>query len=96
MFFTFIFFISLFVINNVKAVDVVNFEKIFMNATSLKIIYVSDDFITTGTTSGNDVFTDDTALVGGNGTACDGTNNTNYLYARIDTDETPGYFTKKD
>jgi len=68
----------------------------FMNATSLKTIYVSDDFITTGNTSGNDVFTDDTTLVGGNGTTCDGTNNTSYLYARIDTDETPGYFTKKD
>lgn len=69
----------------------------FSNCTSLTTIYVSESFTTaaiTGTTNGMYMFSSCAALVGGNGTVFS-SSHTNKEYARIDTAETPGYFTYK-
>jgi len=65
----------------------------FGNCSNLKTIYVSEDFVTTSVTSYGDMFTNDTNLVGGNGTVYD-YNNRDKTYARIDEGtSSPGYFT---
>lgn len=78
---------------------ITNIEQMFSTCSELKTIYASSGFDLSGLTSNNtNVFKGDTKLKGGNGTTCDGTNNIDNAYARIDgdpTSETPGYFTLK-
>jgi surface protein len=73
---------------------VTNMAQMFAFCGSLTKIFVSDRWSTTACTQSLYMFYGDTGLVGGNGTAY----NAAYIgveYARIDTLETPGYFTYK-
>lgn len=63
--------------------------------TSIVTILVSERWNADSAASSYNVFTYSSYLVGGNGTKCDGNTNTGPTYARIDTPETPGYFTYK-
>lgn len=64
---------------------------VFKNCSSLVTIYATNNFKFTF----NSVFEGCSKLVGGAGTACNGTDNINASYACIDTASTPGYFTLK-
>ncbi len=74
---------------------VTNMWSMFNNCTNLKTIYASTNFNTSNVPDrfGDDMFTDSTKLVGGNGTTYDRFY-TDKTYARIDKSGTPGYFTK--
>ncbi|MDO5133374.1 MAG: BspA family leucine-rich repeat surface protein, partial [Eubacteriales bacterium] len=75
----------------------VQFQEQFRDCVNLKTILASDRFVTTSLGRDDlddDMFTGCTALVGGYGTPYD-PNYTDSTYARIDTADTPGYFTKK-
>ena len=61
----------------------------------VKTIYASVNFDTTHIPNYDQLFKDNTNLVGGNGTTFSSSNPTNKTYARIDAPGTPGYFTKK-
>ena len=74
--------------------NVTNMDMMFSSCYKLKTIYVSDNFVTDSVTSTAALFFNDYALVGGNGTKF-ASNKTSITYARIDTADTPGYFTKK-
>lgn len=71
---------------------VTNMASMFRTCAKLATIIVSDKFVTTAVTSSGSMFSSSTNLVGGNGTTYD-TNHVDAEYARIDTEETPGYFT---
>ena len=64
------------------------------NKSKLKTILVSDKFITTNVIDSTTMFRYLTKLMGGNGTSYS-SNHMDKEYARIDTAETPGYFTLK-
>ena len=66
----------------------------FRLCSSLKTIYVNNDFEITGDTYSTYMFLDAKNIVGGNGTTYNNSY-TNATYARIDTEETPGYFTQQ-
>ena len=66
----------------------------FRLCSSLKTIYVNNDFEITGDTDSTYMFLDAKNIVGGNGTTYNNSY-TNATYARIDTEETPGYFTQQ-
>ena len=66
----------------------------FSGMTNLKTIKVSKKFTTDRVGDSTGMFNEDTKLVGGNGTTYD-TNHKDKEYARIDTNDTPGYFTLK-
>lgn len=71
--------------------NVTNMNKMFNRCASLSNIYASDYFVTYNVTDDTDMFLGDTSLVGELGTAYD----PNYVgkeYARIDREDTPGYF----
>ncbi len=61
---------------------------------NLKTIYVSNKFTVDKVTSSSGMFSKDTNLIGGAETKFDSTK-TDKTYARIDTADTPGYFTLK-
>lgn len=61
----------------------------FYGCTKLKTIYSSN---LSKLTSGNDMFYNCVSLVGGNGTTFN-SSNTSYIYAKVDKEGTPGYFT---
>ena len=67
----------------------------FRNCTSLTTIYADNTNTYNSSMLGKTIFVNNNALVGGNGTEFDSTKGT-ALYARIDTDATPGYFTLKN
>ena len=69
-------------------------SNMFSNS-KIKTIYVSTNFDTTHISNYNQLFNDNTNLVGGNGTTFSPSNPTDKTYARIDAPGTPGYFTKK-
>ena len=74
---------------------VTDMSEIFFSCENLVAIYVSKDWTTSAVTSGSKMFYGCTKLVGGNGTAYNGS----YIdksYAVIDTAETPGYLTLKE
>ena len=74
--------------------NVTNMTNMFRECGALKTIYVSNSFVTDQLTNHSDMFTDSNKLVGGNGT----TYSSSYVdktYARVDTTDTPGYFTLK-
>ncbi len=72
-------------------------NSMFSGCTNLTTIYVSDKWSTDGVTipaNATDLFSRCTSLVGGAGTACNGTSNLGKAYARIDGGSSaPGYFT---
>ena len=74
--------------------NVTNMQFMFYRDENLKTIYASDKFTTQNVTSSTYMFDKSTQLVGGSGTMYS-SSNTNKTYARIDTAETPGYFTAK-
>ena len=73
---------------------VTDMSQMFAENMMLTTIYVSSLWSTESVTASDGMFAESTMLVGGNGTRCDGTNNIDATYARIDTSSTPGYFTK--
>ena len=73
-----------------------NIQYMFYQCNVLGTIYVSSTFDTTNITSNAYMFYNCTALVGGAGTTFDpGAIVNDYIYARIDGDGGPGYFTLK-
>ena len=72
-----------------------NTESMFSGDTLLKTVTVSDRWTMENVDVSTNMFGDNTALTGENGTAFT-TDHTNYAYARIDTPKTPGYFTAKE
>ena len=82
-------------LSSFNTTNVTNMEGMFFSCHALTTIYVSNKFVTTNVTSGTSMFSGCYKLIGGNGTTCNGNNNTGIEYARIDTAETPGYFTLK-
>ena len=75
--------------------SVVYINHMFYQCSSLTTIYVSNNFVTTNVTDSDDMFTDCTSLVGGNGTTFD-SSHIDKEYARIDSTATPGYFTYRE
>ena len=75
--------------------NVKDMTRMFEGCTSLKTVYANSDWgKSTILVNSESMFEGCTSLVGGNGTKCDGTNNTGKTYARIDNGESsPGYFT---
>ena len=82
-------------LSNFNTSNVTNTQEMFIKCYNLKTIYVSENFVTTNITNSTSMFVDDTNLVGGNGTTYDA-NHIDKEYARIDTAQTPGYFTLKE
>ena len=70
-----------------------NMTNMFASCEKLKTIYASDNFITTNVTDSGYMFSTNRALVGSNGTEYSTINPSDKTYARIDTADTPGYFT---
>ena len=73
---------------------VTSMHQMFYQASNLKTIYASDKFVTSSVDSDLNMFQFATKLVGGNGTQYSG-GYVDRTYARIDTADTPGYFTSK-
>ena len=74
---------------------VTSMGSMFYGCSGLKTIYAGDGWSTEKVIHGDDMFSDCTSLVGGEGTAFD-SSHTDYTYARIDGgEENPGYFTYK-
>ena len=71
---------------------VTDMSGMFYSDSNLETVYASDKFVTDAVTKGMGMFLSCTSLVGGNGTTYDA-NHVDAEYARIDTAETPGYFT---
>jgi surface protein len=77
---------------DVTKVEQGNIDRMFYHCTNLRTIYAKNDAVWKNLTC-NDVFTDCTALVGGNGTKYNA-NYKKYTYARVDGYEgKKGYFT---
>ena len=74
--------------------NVVEMSYMFNRASSLEKIYASEKFVTDTITNSDYMFWVNPNLVGGNGTLYNGSHS-NKEYARIDKEETPGYFTLK-
>ena len=81
--------------SNFDTSNVTDMVSLFYNCPQLVTVYAGDKWTTEKYTSNTDyLFRYTTKLVGGNGTRFS-TSHTNKEYARIDTPETPGYFTRK-
>ena len=63
--------------------------------TKVKTIYASANFVNTAMTNSQDMFKDNTNLVGGNGTSYSESNPKDKTYARLDAAGVPGYFSLK-
>lgn len=61
----------------------------------VKTIYASFNFVNTAMTNSQDMFKDNTNLVGGNGTSYSESNPKDKTYARLDVAGVPGYFSLK-
>ena len=83
-----------------ESIDISNFDTsnvtamsyMFQDCQALDSIIASDKFVTTAVTKDSGMFSSSANLVGGNGTSYSSSHVTSE-YARIDTEETPGYFT---
>lgn len=83
-----------------ETIDIRNFDTskvtamsyMFQDCQALETIIASDKFVTTAVTKDSGMFSSSANLVGGNGTPYSSSHVTSE-YARIDTEETPGYFT---
>ena len=82
-------------ISNINTSKVTNMDLVFIQCPNLKTIYTSDKFDVSKVTSSQDMFHNDTQLVGGSGTVYD-PNHYGVEYAHIDGGPSnPGYFTRK-
>lgn len=88
-------------LSNFDTANVIDMDNMFYQCYALKTICVLKDFDTSslqsndkGLKKGQSMFQQCNNLVGGNGTTISG-NVIDYTYARIDTADTPGYFTLK-
>ena len=63
--------------------------------TKVKTIYASANFVNTAMTNSQDMFKDNTNLVGGNGTSYSESNPKDKTFARLDVAGVPGYFSLK-
>ena len=81
-------------LSNFDTSNVTNMRALFNNCPNLKTIYVSGKFVTNNVNIDSNMFFSTPNLVGGNGTVYD-KSNVDKTYARIDTADTPGYFTSK-
>ena len=75
--------------------NVTDMSSMFRSASNLVTIYASDKFVTDNVTDSTDMFIWTNKLVGGNGTKRTAAHS-DKEYARIDTADTPGYFTLKN
>ena len=82
-------------VSNFDTRNVTNMQQMFVICSALTTIYASSNFVTTNVNNSLYMFSSCTSLVGGNGTAYN-SSYTDKTYARIDTPETPGYFTEKN
>lgn len=71
-----------------------NAASMFSNMYKIQTIYASTSFVTSQITASTNMFQNDSLLVGGNGTAYNGSI-IDKTYAVIDADGTPGYFTAR-
>lgn len=78
-----------------SAKNVTNMSYMFNDCDSLTTIYTAADADWSSVNSSERIFLGCPNLVGGNGTKYD-SNKVDATYARIDTSENPGYFTKKN
>ena len=86
----------------ITSLDLSNFDTskvttmgwMFYGCYNLRTIYASENFVTNNVTLSTNMFYGDSNLKGGNGTLYNGSHS-NKEYARIDKEETPGYFTLK-
>lgn len=81
-------------LSNFNTLKVTDMSYMFRGAQSLTTIYVSNSFVTNNVLNSTQMFYSVYNIVGGNGTRYSSLNIT-ATYARIDTVDTPGYFTKK-
>ena len=81
--------------NNFDTSNVINMSFMFYDCINLTTIYVSDNFVTNQVEDSSEMFGRCSKLIGGNGTTYNSSHK-NKEYARIDTEETPGYFTSKE
>ena len=79
---------------NFNTENVTDMSFMFYGCENLESIYCNDDWNTTTVTYSNDMFTNCTKLVGGNGTTYDA-NNVTIAYAHPDVAGNPGYFNDK-
>lgn len=82
-------------VSSFDTTNVTNMNAMFKNMYIVTTIYASPSFVTDNVETAELMFSGDYALVGGNGTICNSVDNIEEEYARIDTPETPGYFTAK-
>ena len=85
-------------ISGLSSANITGCDNSFRSCPNLTTIYVREGFNLSGlANTGNKqwMFTGTTSLVGGNGTKASVAKVTGTSYARIDTAETPGYFTLK-
>lgn len=80
-------------LSNFNTTRVTSTKSMFDGAGSLVTIKTSTLFDTTNVISSENMFMNNLALIGGNGTAYSNTNPNDKTYARIDAVGTPGYFT---
>lgn len=81
-------------LSNFNTSNVTNMNSMIYGCQKLKTIYVGNNFTTDKITSSTSMFNYAFSLVGGAGTKYD-SNHVDKEYARIDTADTPGYFTLK-
>lgn len=81
-------------LSNFDTSNVIDMSYMFGQCVNLKTIYVGDKFLTNNVIKDENMFIESTSLIGGNGTKYDNSY-VNKVYARIDMESTPGYFTLK-
>ena len=82
-------------VSNFDTSKVTNMHGMFEGCNNLKTIYANDNFDTTNVTESGDMFYGCRTLVGGEGTIYD-ESHVNHEYARVDKEDSPGYFTNKN
>ena len=84
-------------LSSFNTANVTNMKYMFYNCNKLTTIFVGDGWNTDAVTTDNsaNMFTACSRLVGGNGTTYQNSNPKDKTYARVDTPDTPGYFTYK-
>jgi len=91
-----------FACSDMEALDISSFDTsnvtdmlgMFGACTVLKTVYVGDSWTVENVTQGNSMFKKSPSIIGGNGTVFDEAH-IDVEYARVDSDEAPGYLTYK-
>ena len=82
-------------ISSFNTANVSEMNSMFIDCSNLTTIYAGSYWTTASVMDGNRMFTGCSSLVGGAGTGFSA-DHTDYTYARIDAEGTPGYFTEKN